>query len=469
MPAGPRSDRPVSLGVVVAAVLVAGAVLIGIAPLHDNSFLTHLATGRIILDSGIPRTDPYTFTAGGEPWVVQSWLASVLYAGLEDAVGLDGVRVLTGVLVGAVVALLWAATRSAPSVVSRLAVVVACGFASSLGWSERPLMFGLVSFGACLLASQGRLRGPWLVPIGWVWVNTHGSFPIGVALLLAVAAGEWLDGERPPPGLALAGWLTGGIALGALNPLGWRLLAFPLELLGRSGELRAWVVEWKPPAFESPAELAFLGLVVASVVAGARVRQLRLLLPAAAFIALALLSRRNVPLAAFAVAPLLAAAVPAVGSLRADDRPKAAGAVLGAVAVLSIALVSIRLGSTPATDLDAYPEVEVGWLADRGLVSPAANLVAPDYVGNYLEARFGPTGAVFFDDRFDMFPASVVEDYRSLAQVDDPGAVLERWDPAAVLWRTDEPLAGWLDAEAGWTRVFEGEDHAVWRRDDADR
>ena len=28
-------------------------------PISDNSFFTHVATGRIILDSGIPTTDPY--------------------------------------------------------------------------------------------------------------------------------------------------------------------------------------------------------------------------------------------------------------------------------------------------------------------------------------------------------------------------------------------------------------------------
>src|SRR5688500_5809434 len=102
-------------------VVMAGWV-IGLRPLADNSFLTHLATGRIILETGsVPTTDPYTFTAAGEPWVVQSWLASVLYASAERLAGLDGVRVLMGVLVATLTGLAWSILRPADRVVARLA------------------------------------------------------------------------------------------------------------------------------------------------------------------------------------------------------------------------------------------------------------------------------------------------------------------------------------------------------------
>ena len=39
--------------------------------LSDNSFLTHLTTGRQILDGHIPHADPYSYTRAGTPWVVQ--------------------------------------------------------------------------------------------------------------------------------------------------------------------------------------------------------------------------------------------------------------------------------------------------------------------------------------------------------------------------------------------------------------
>ena len=63
--------------------------------LEINSFLTHLATGRLIIETGaVPSADPYTFTGYGEPWVVQSWLVSLLYGVVERMSGFGGIRVL---------------------------------------------------------------------------------------------------------------------------------------------------------------------------------------------------------------------------------------------------------------------------------------------------------------------------------------------------------------------------------------
>ncbi|MGH2684355.1 MAG: hypothetical protein ACRDJP_02680, partial [Actinomycetota bacterium] len=85
-----RLRTPTLTGVVV-LVLVVWAIGIGFFPLFDNSFLTHLATGRMIVDDwAIPRHDPFSFTASGEPWVVQSWLASVLYGAFEELWGGHG-------------------------------------------------------------------------------------------------------------------------------------------------------------------------------------------------------------------------------------------------------------------------------------------------------------------------------------------------------------------------------------------
>ena len=70
----------------------------GASALGDNSFFTHLSTGRRILDGHLPSTDPYSFTAHGHPWVIQSWFASLLY-GLGDGVGHGmGIRLMVALL-----------------------------------------------------------------------------------------------------------------------------------------------------------------------------------------------------------------------------------------------------------------------------------------------------------------------------------------------------------------------------------
>ena len=170
--------------------------LIGLRSLGDNSFLTHLATGRLILDTGgVPNADPYTFTAAGEPWVVQSWLVSLAYASAEQVAGLDGVRVLVGALAATLAGLAWTLLRPAEGLVIRLFLI---GIFLTIGaglWAERPFVVGLLGLALLLLAMEGRLAPRWLLPIGWVWVNSHGSFPLGIVLLVVAALGQRLDGR----------------------------------------------------------------------------------------------------------------------------------------------------------------------------------------------------------------------------------------------------------------------------------
>ena len=95
----------------------------GLGRIDDNSFLTHLATGRLILDTGeIPTSDPYTFTAHGADWVVQSWLASWLYGWVEKLGGGDGLRILTAVLCASLAALVWRLSRPAQGLLVRASV-----------------------------------------------------------------------------------------------------------------------------------------------------------------------------------------------------------------------------------------------------------------------------------------------------------------------------------------------------------
>lgn len=136
--------------------------------LGDNSFLWHLRTGGLILDKGIPRTDPYSFTAAGTHWVAESWLAEVMYAVLERGIGDHAIRVAVGIAGACIgVFLFRVAFRTADDRVRGLAIAIpalACSFTVR---SERPLWFGLALLGALVFTIEvpesflGRhLRGP---------------------------------------------------------------------------------------------------------------------------------------------------------------------------------------------------------------------------------------------------------------------------------------------------------------------
>ena len=378
----------------------------GLRPLVDNSFFTHLSTGRLILERGsVPSVDPYTFTAHGEPWVVQSWLASVLYASVEAIGGAAGVRVLMGLVAALLTALAWRLTRPAESVVVRLALGALFLAANAELWSERPFMLGLAALACVVLVADGELDPRWLVPIGWVWVNVHGSFPLGLAYLVVVAVGQRLDGRSPAVELRALRWAVLGVALGAVGPLGPHVLTFPVELLQRQDVLRN-VIEWRAPTFDSFSQRLFLLQVVVAIVLLVRRPTYRAGLVLAVFTSAALLGARNLTVASLVLLPAMASAAPTIGSLRTSSRAPI-GSALAAVGVVAALVLGVgRLGQRDF-ELRGYPVDALAFLEASEVDLQQVHMAAPDVVGNYIELVYGPGRRVFYDDRFDMFPDDV--------------------------------------------------------------
>ena len=428
--------------------------LIGLQPLPDNSFLTHLATGRLMLDSGIPTADPYSFTAAGEPWMVQSWLASTLYALAEELAGLGGVRVVIALTTGLLAYLLWRLTEPAGAVVVRAALVVPVLLMGTEGWAERPMLFGFVGLAALYVLANG--AGPaWVAaPMLWVWVNTHGSFPMGFVLLGALVVGSWLDRESARRELQVSAWAGLGLLLGAINPLGPKLLVFPIELLGKA-ETLSFIDEWRPPDYGDLAPRLLVLMAGLSVLALlARHRRFRSSLPLLVFTLLALTSARNVAPAGIIVMAAVAPALAGLGSDLGRERRPIFGTAALVLGALTLVVALGTLGG-PQTDLAFYPTGAVDWMEANDLVGPDVRVISRDFVGNYLEARYVDM-PVFMDDRYDMFPVEVIDDYRALMEGDDGWErIARRWEADAVLWNSDADLAEALTASTTWRIAYE--------------
>jgi hypothetical protein len=443
--------------------LVVWGLYLGLGRLSDNSFLTHLATGRLILDNGsVPTSDPYTYTAAGEPWVVQSWLASVLYAGAERLAGPDGVRVLVGFLTAGLVRVLWALTKPATGIVVRFglgALVVAVG---AVAWGPRPLMFGLFLLASTLLVVE-RSSAPWLlVPIFWLWVNTHGSFPLGLLAIGALALGRRLDGDDARLEVMALLWAVGGTLVGAINPLGPTLLTFPLRLLERQEQFQ-YIVEWQSPDFSGGLARIFLVQIIVAVLLLVRRPTWRAVVPLVVFTALGLIAARNIAVASIVMLPGMAWAAGGLGSLRGDLRSR--GAAVASVLLVALGgVVALSSLSKPAFDLDRYPVDAVSWAKEAGLLDEGSRILTNDSNGNYLELVRGARAGVFADDRVDMLPSGVVDDVKVLldgrAQAPD---VIERWQPDVIVWSRTSPLLSGLLDEGSWRVAYVDDDWVVLR------
>jgi hypothetical protein len=454
-------DRGGSLSAACGCVFAFLGFLMGSARLGDNSLLTHIATGRLLthgdlgsLWNGMP--DPYTTTSGGSSWIVQSWLASLFYGVLDQIGGGAALRISFGVTTALLTFLVWQLAGVAQSFTVRVAVsgiVVAVG---TTAWSPRPLLIGLVLMAVVMLALEARVDPRWLVPAMWVWVNAHGSFPLATVVVAAVVLGRRLDKQDPHHELRVLRYTIIGTLFGGLiNPVGPRLLLFPLELLRRSDVLRS-IVEWRSPDFSLFWTRVFLLLVVGAIVGLVRRPSFSVAMPMLVALVSSLLAARNIAVALVVIVPALARGTDGLGTIDGLRRAPVFRAVPLTLAAL-VLLIGLATVDRPAYDLGMYPVEGIDWLDERGYIDRDTPLVHQDFVGNYLELRYGTEAGVFFDDRFDLHSDELIARYRALA------SGTKGWDKdleaaAAVVWGRNTPVESLLRLSPGWTIAWQDDD-----------
>jgi hypothetical protein len=472
-PAAPARVRGSGLGWVFTAFFGVFGWAVGISKLTDNSFFWHLRTGEWILDHGIPHHDVFSYTAPGAKWVAQSWLAEVTYALLFRSVGGIGIRLFIGA-VGAGIGIL--TYRLALRLVRDR--IVACGLsAAALAgiytvWSERPLLIGVLFLLVLLWVVEvpdsfvGRHPLVVVPVLMWLWANTHGTYELGFAYLGLHLLGRWLDGARPWEGRERSLLLAGAIAFAAVfvNPYGVELVTFPIDLLSR-GDILSHIVEWKSPDFRQAWGVA-LGLwIVVFVAAIARGRHRvtrRDLVVAVPMLLLALWAVRNV-----AIAPLIGLPVVARAFARDEEKPSELRGTLVAAAITVLALTAVVMGFQATTeknfDFRTYPVASMRYLERHDLMG--RRLLTTDAAAGYVILEDWPEQKVFIDDRYDMYPRSVIFDYFELTS-GKPGweKVLDRYDVDTIVWGRDSSLAALLDRSDEWQRVHRDATDAVWVR-----
>lgn len=462
-----RLRPPTIESLVVASVALAGFTL-GARSIADNSTFVHIRTGVDIADGlGIPRVDPYSFTAPGARWVVQSWLPELFY-GWGRRIGGDGFlvlqqAVLMGVLAWLIARLARAGTPARTIVTASVAVAAGAAY-----WSPRPLIVGLVCLALTVTIVERRASPWWLVPVVWVWVNSHGSFPLGMAWIGLAGLGAWIDVRRFPTEWArYAGAFAVGLVASVVNPLGPKLLLFALTV-GEKREVFRFIREWRSPDFQSGTGLFTLVFLTAALVLLLRGRPpWRTVLPAAAFLALGLVAVRNLAMLAVVLAPALGAALRQETPAVAPEEPEPPRVNLMIAGVLAVAFLLFGVGGATgrAIDVSAYPVASVRWLDRQGLLEADHRLAVQDVVGCYLILREGRDAHVFIDDRIDMYPVQVTKDYIALLHGESRWqAVLDEYRIDVVLWQQDLPLVTLLRATDDWRQVRRDGEWVVFRR-----
>src|SRR5260221_353452 len=156
----------------------------------DPDIWWHIKVGQDILRTHHwPTVDAYSFAAAGTPWIAYEWLGEIVLALAYRAGGVVSLCIFLMVF-GSVIllTLCWLATvRSGNSKAGFIATL----FLASLAFASftlRPQMFGYLFLILTLLVMEKYRQGVswplWTLPVIFLaWVNTHGSFIIGIGVV----------------------------------------------------------------------------------------------------------------------------------------------------------------------------------------------------------------------------------------------------------------------------------------------
>src|SRR6202158_2999547 len=272
-------------------------------PLADPAIGWHIRTGELILAThSLPRTDPFSSTMQGQPWFAWEWLYDILLGILHRAGGLNGVVWWCGLLVATIFALLLSQLlRRGTGLLLALVLMLLALAASTIHLYARPhivsWLFSLLWFVALEAwerwdgSQQGTL--PRWIPLFFpasmlLWVNLHGGWLFGMALLGIYTLAAFVESIRAQKNDALAAiraghraramavaWMASAAAT-LVNPFGWGLPAHIYRYLS-DRYLMNRIDEFKSPDFHGWAERCFAVILVLVLIAFASSRgQVRL-------------------------------------------------------------------------------------------------------------------------------------------------------------------------------------------------
>jgi len=459
---------PAMLGtMLVGAVFIAGRMFA-----VDPDVWWHVKNGQNILATHHwPTTDPYSFTVAGTPWLSYEWLGDVLFGAVARFAGLQGLDALLIILGSAILIALYAyATLRSGN--SKAGFVTAAGLYVLVtpSLSLRPQMLGYLFIILTLIVleyfRQGKLKGLYfLPPLFLMWINTHGSWVIGLAVLFVFLAGglmsfrlgsiearRWSAKERVHLEVA---FLLCLVAI-PLTPYGTRLAAYPFTVASSLPVNLANVLEWQPMPFNLLGGKLFLALLLGFFLAQMALRFPCRLDELALFVggtAMACLHLRFVllfvPFFSGPLVTLLGRWVPPYD--RRKDR-YAANAVLMAIIIAAMVWYFPTRTNIQEIVSRKFPVRAVDYLRNHAVPGPMYNTYG---FGGYLIWTL-PEQKVFIDGRGDLYEIpGTFSDYLQIANLKPAAfAVLRAYGIQSCLLDRSEPLATVLSNHADWRQEY---------------
>ena len=467
------------------------AFLFASRQMSDADFWFYLKTGEYILTTGsIPRTELWSFTFHGNPYIAHGWLSGVIFYVLYMWVGPKIMICLFALLVAIAFWIAFKRANSHPYIAGVAALVAVWASMPNIGVRPRVFSILLTSIYLALLSRLARgVKERWiwvLIPLMTLWVNLHGGFFIGLMLIGLTAVGlvidYWAGVLEDPSTLrsrlrVLAILFVGCVLAGLLNPYGLTPYTQPIVLL-RSSLWQDLIVDWLSPDFHLPQTrplmLLMLGTIGVFALSPKRPRPSELLLFLATLYS-TLKIQRNAVVFVLIAAPLFSDYFQIwldstrfgkyLGGAREGSSNRRLAVLLSIAFVFPLIAFAIKLKltvySTPTQRSLRVPLNAVEYMKQNGITGNT--FTAPNIWGGYL-IWAAPQNPVYIDGR-DAYPDTFVKEFVDIitGRTDWRGVFAERHVQIALV----EPktlIARQIEESTEWEKVYEDEMSVVFKR-----
>jgi hypothetical protein len=482
-------------------VLLGIFIFVNTHPIRPQDFWWHIKIGQEIITIGkIPTVDVFSYTEIGQsyPSYQMFWLMEIFLYEIYKLGGPALVIFTFSLIITAAYSLIfWICLR-----ISNSWRMAAFGilFAVALGlndWNVRPQGITFLIAAFYLLAiykyNQG-LRWTWLIilPLGMlVWVNSHGTFVIGIAILgiwwgqiVFDAIRKRMATKQPfdkrsvfLPSIFLVITTLACLA----NPRGWGIVDYVKTLTGNS-VIQNLVTEWAPPSFNSIlGTIFFLGLLGASIILALSPKRPNFfqVVTFLVFSILSLKTSRGIVWFGIVMAPIvvdhLSAIINQFWVSKQHSTPGEGSRTVNII--LAILIVGMGVLSLPwFKSILPLPAAKAGLISAETPVkateflleeNPPKNLFNAMSFGSYLIWSAYPDYQVFVDSRIELFPAKVWMDYLNISNANGnwEGLLEEYGINTLMLSSAKQPLLiNAIDASAIWSMIYKDHNTYIYTR-----
>lgn len=366
----------------------------------DPDFGWHIRTGEIILQNGIPQTDPFSYSMPSFPFIDHEWGTNVLMFAIYDNLG---VYILSFIFSLIFILSLYISIPFKFKKYSLLPLILAGGaMLNFTGLRPQVITWFFVSLLLKLLLDGGLFhKWKFIIPLLFIiWVNLHGGFAIGIVMLFLFFAAKSIKERRFSFGFFSI--FIFSILATFINPYGPRIW-YEIWMQIADNSLRWKIAEWIPSAFFF--ELSFLFLLTTSAIFVFKYRKNFDFLELAIYfflLAFALSSIRHIPLWAIAAISLTPKAFfhfsKEAGKNKLSKKRYGKAKVILIIIVLGVFTASsyqnLKISSN-LTEKNFYPREAVIFL-NRQRIS--GNVLSTYDYGGYLIWKM-PNHKVFIDGR----------------------------------------------------------------------